>query len=136
MKSRCYNPKAPNYSYYWGRGIVICEEWLNREKITIGKHIHNHSKGWISFQEWALKNGYADNLTIDRIDTNKGYSPENCRWVPMKAQINNTRSNRLIVYKGRTQTMKQWCEELKLNYRTVISRFRRGWSIEKAFEHR
>ena len=136
MKSRCYNPKAPNYSYYGERGITVCEEWLNSEKITTGKYVHNHSKGWLSFQRWALENGYAEDLTIDRIDTNKGYSPENCRWVSMKVQINNTRSNHYITYKGKTQTMKQWCEELNLNYRTVISRFRRGWSTEKTFEYK
>ena len=136
MKSRCYNPKAPNYSYYGGRGITVCEEWLNSEKITIGKYIHNQSKGWLSFQEWALKNGYAEDLTIDRIDTNKEYSPENCRWVSMKVQINNTRHNRLITYKDRTQTMKQWCEELNLNYRTVVTRFRKGWNVERSFEYK
>lgn len=136
MKNRCYNPKAPNYSYYGGRGINVCEEWLNSERITIGKYIHNQSKGWLSFQEWALKNGYAEDLTLDRIDTNNGYSPENCRWVSMKVQMNNTRNNHYITYKGKTQTIKQWCEELNLNYSTTKGRFRRGLSIEIAFEYK
>ena len=136
MKSRCYNPNVQNYKYYGGRGITVCEEWLNNEKITLGKYIHNHSKGYVNFRKWAIENGYQDNLTLDRIDTNKGYCPSNCRWVDMKTQTNNTRKNHYITYKNRTQTMKQWCEELNLNYSTTKGRLRRGVSIEITFENK
>ena len=134
MKSRCCNPNVPNYKYYGGRGISICSEWLNEEKVIKGKYIHNHSKGWLAFKKWALENGYADNLTLDRIDVNKSYSPGNCRWISHKEQCNNTRKNHLITYKGKTQSLKKWCEELNLNYHTVFTRVRRGWTVERAFE--
>ena len=134
MKQRCYNPKRDVYKYYGGRGITICEEWNDREKVPSGKG-GTCSKGWLAFKKWALENGYAEDLTIDRIDTNKGYSPENCRWVSMKVQSNNLRNNVRLTYKGRTQTIHEWCEELNLNYERIKNRIcRMGWSVEKAFE--
>ena len=135
MKSRCYDPKYHSFKHYGGRGITVCEEWLNPEKVTIGRYIHNQSKGYIAFKEWALHNGYREGLTLDRIDTDKGYSPENCRWVTMKVQSNNKRNNKLITYKGVTMTLKQWSEKLNINYHTVHSRLNRShWTIEEAFE--
>lgn len=79
MKQRCGNPKANEYDNYGGRGITVCEEW---------------EKDFEAFYDWALKNGYAHNLTIDRKDNNKGYSPDNCKWATMKEQQNNRRNNR------------------------------------------
>lgn len=120
MTRRCYYPDNQNYKYYGGKGIVICNEWKT---------------DFSSFKKWALENGYQDNLTIDRINTNGNYEPSNCRWVSMKEQCNNRTSNHLITYKGKTQNLKQWCIELNLNYGIMESRINRyKWSVEKAFE--
>lgn len=129
LKQRCYNPKSTFYKNYGGRGITVCNEWLNSEMYD-----GRSTKGWIAFKNWALSNGYADNLTIDRIDNSKGYCPENCHWVTMRTQQNNRRSNRLITYKGKTQSLANWCRELNLNYGTIKCRIRRNWTVEKAFE--
>lgn len=132
MKHRCYNSKDKYYKDYGGRGITVCEEWNNRE--TIPK-FHNATKGFLAFRKWALENGYTDTLTIDRIDVNKGYSPDNCRWATASEQANNTRSNHYLTYKGKTQSLADWCRELNLNYSTVRSRINRDkWSVDKAFE--
>lgn len=135
MKKRCYDPNCKAYKSYGGRGITICEEWLNPERtVIIGTHVHRVTKGFVAFKEWALNNGYADNLTIDRIDVNGNYSPENCRWATPKEQQNNTRKNLLVTYKGETKTLPQWCEELGINYfRTRNRIFIQHWSVEKAF---
>ena len=79
MKKRCYNEKCKAYKNYGGRGISICSEWLN---------------DFVSFYNWALTHGYADNLSIDRIDVNGNYEPSNCRWVDAKTQANNRRNNK------------------------------------------
>ena len=131
MKKRCYNPSHSQFKHYGGRGITVCPEWLNRERAGI----KNYTKGFIAFQEWALANGYTDNLTIDRIDNNKGYCPENCRWVTMKVQDNNKRSNHYITYKGQTKTLTEWCELLGLSYSKVKQRINKlKWSPEEALE--
>jgi hypothetical protein len=137
MKARCYNPSYHSFKHYGGRGIVVCSEWLNSEKVSIGRYIHNQSKGWLAFKEWALQNGYKEGLTLDRIDCNGNYEPANCRWASKKEQANNTRSNVLITYKNITLTIKQWSEKLGINYHTLYSRLTRsGWSVEEAFNRR
>ena len=118
MKDRCLNEKHERYNSYGGRGIKVCDEWLEFE----------------SFYEWSIENGYNDTLTIDRIDVNGNYEPNNCRWVDMKTQQNNTRRNHYITYNGKTQTLSQWAEEFNINYYTLLYRINRGWSIEKAFK--
>ena len=133
MKNRCTNPKNPAYKYYGGRGINVCSEWLNSEKV--GEQ--GQSKGWIEFKKWALCSGYQEGLTIDRIDVNSNYEPSNCRWVSMKVQHNNTRRNLFVTYKGEIKTIANWCEILNLKYNTVYTRIvRYHWTIERALETR
>ena len=110
-----------NKDAYYSRGISVCQEWNEKEV------------GFMRFFEWAINNGYSDDLTLDRIDVNGNYSPENCRWVTMKVQQNNRRDNIMIEYNGKTQTMKQWCEELGLNYGMVRARKQRGWEVPELF---
>ena len=131
IKQRCCNPNNTHFKDYGGRGITVCHDWLNTEK----SGIKNYSKGFISFKKWALANGYKEGLTLDRIDNNKGYSPDNCRWVVMKVQCNNKRNNHCIAYKGEIKTLAQWCNILNLNYDKTKQRLNSlGWSVDKAFE--
>ncbi len=113
MKRKCYKPNRRDYKYYGARNIKVCDEWLNN---------------FMNFYNWSIENGYQDNLTIDRIDVDGNYEPSNCRFVDMKMQSNNRRSNVLLTYNGKTQTMAQWAEELHLSYATIKHRHARGWS--------
>lgn len=134
MKQRCYCCNNINYKYYGGRGIKVCDEWTNTEKVSTAQQ-HHVSKGYLAFQEWALSHGYEEGLTLDRIDVNKDYSPDNCRWVSMEIQNNNTRKNHFLTYNGKTQSLADWCKELNLNYNTTKTRLNRShWSVERAFE--
>lgn len=117
MKERCYNPNSKSYHRYGGRGIKVCDEWLN-----------DHD----AFVQWALENGYSDGLAIDRIDNNGDYCPENCRFVTLKKNNQNRCTSKLYTYKGKTQNLMEWCNELSLSYTTVLMRIRRGWDFEKA----
>lgn len=124
MKARCYNPKNHNYPRYGGRGIKICDEWLNSEN------------GMINFYNWAINNGYQDNLTIDRIDVNGNYEPGNCRWATAKEQANNKRNNITINYKGEIIKLTDIAEKMKINPRILRDRLRRGWTVERTIEQR
>lgn len=117
MLSRCFNESRPDYPLYGGRGITVCEAW---------------EKSFDAFYAWAMGNGYNDTLTLDRINVNGIYSPENCRWVTQKEQCNNTRRNIVVNYNNETHTLKEWCTILGLNYGTISSRVKRGWSPEDA----
>lgn len=134
MKNRCYNQNFKEYKNYGGRGITVCPEWLNSEKTRIeGTHISNTSKGLIAFKKWALENGYSDELTLDRIDPNGNYEPANCRWVSRKEQCNNKTNNHYITYKGKTQSISEWAEELGIKRQKIVDRlWKLGWSIERA----
>lgn len=114
MKYRCSNPNRPEYSHYGGRGIIVCDEWAN---------------DFLTFYNWSINNGYNESLTIDRIDVNGDYEPNNCRWVDMKTQANNTTRCIYITYRDKTQTLTQWCEELNLPYDTIRTRLRRDANI-------
>ena len=111
IKGRCYNKNDARYSRYGGRGITVCEEW--REDFS-------------AFYKWALANGYRDDLTIDRIDNNKGYSPDNCRWADQETQSRNRASNVKIRIGNATRTLVEWCEIFDLDYKTVYARYRRN----------
>lgn len=132
MKNRCYNPKAINYKDYGARGITVCDEWNDRTMLHSGVH-GGFSKGWLAFKKWSEENGYREGLTLDRINVNEEYSPENCRWISQKEQCNNTRRNIVITYNSHTYTLPQWCEKLGLNYCKTYRRLYDGWSVEKAF---
>ena len=133
MKKRCYYPKHICFNSYGGRGIKICDEWNDRQIVKAAGV--GYTKGFLAFRKWALENGYAEDLTIDRIDVNKNYEPTNCRWVSKKTQSNNKRNNKLITYNGKTQSLKLWCEELNLPYNTIKNRVSiLKWDCKKAFE--
>lgn len=120
MRKRCYNPDFKYYYNYGGRGITICDEWMGNDGIE-------------NFEQWALSHGYKKGLTIDRIDNDKGYSPDNCRWVDMKTQSNNKRNNLYLEMNGKTQTLSQWCEEYGVPYGRVEARITKmGWNLEEA----
>lgn len=116
MLERCEVQKDRYFHCYGGRGIEVCSEW------------HDYD----IFLEWSLKNGYADNLTIDRVDVNGNYEPSNCRWATQKEQQNNRTNNCLITFNGKTQTKKQWSEETGIGYTTICKRLSLGWSTERA----
>lgn len=119
MRHRCNTKSDSNYHKYGAKGIKVCDEW---------------NKNFMSFYNWSISNGYQDNLSIDRIDNNKGYSPDNCRWLTMLQQMNNTTRTKMITYKGKTQSIPNWCRELNLNYKTVRTRINQyGWDVERAF---
>ena len=116
MKRRCNNPRNKRYKQYGARGIKVCAEWEH---------------DYVAFRNWAMSNGYADDLTIDRIDVDKGYSPDNCRWVGAKIQANNMTRNRFITFRGKTMTLSQWAEELGLSYGVINHRIQRGWDMDR-----
>lgn len=116
IKSRCYNKHDQAYTNYGARGIVVCDEW---------KH------SFETFYNWAMENGYKEGLTIDRIDHDGNYEPSNCRWVDMKTQQNNKRNNVYLTYNEKTQTAKQWSEELDIKHYLILQRHSRGWTDEE-----
>lgn len=119
MLNRCYYEHNDNYKWYGNKGIKVCAEWKN---------------SFEAFLLWANKHGYTENLTLDRIDSTKDYSPENCRWVTIKRQQNNRKDNVYIVYNGKKQTLSDWSKDLGINRVTLWNRlFHSKWSIDKAF---
>ena len=116
MRCRCDYPATNGYARYGGRGIKVCEEWKRFEP----------------FMEWALENGYSDELTLDRIDNDKGYSPENCRWATHEEQCNHQRTNRNITCNGETHTLMQWSRITGLSYVTISDRLEKGMSVYEA----
>lgn len=121
MKTRCYNQNASEYERYGGRGISICDDWVNNYE---------------SFKDWAYANGYDDNLTIERKDVNGNYCPENCTWATILEQMNNMTTNHLLTFKNETHNMKQWANIIGISYTTMKTCInKRKWSIEDVIEH-
>ncbi len=119
MRQRCFNEKFPNYKDYGGRGITVCDEWND----------------FNVFKDWAYANGYTDGLTIERVDNNNGYSPDNCRWADMKTQNNNKRNNTRLTLHGKTKTLSMWCDEYGMKYSVVYQRVHTyGWDLETALK--
>lgn len=117
MKDRCLNPNDGAYKRYGGRGIKVCEEWLN----------------FINFYQ-DMKDGYQNDLTLERIDNSRGYYKNNCKWATRKEQANNTRRNHLFEYNGKRKTLIDWAKFLKVNRSTLAQRiYVYNWSLEKAF---
>lgn len=106
IKDRTTCMNRPRAKDYIGRGITMCEEWND----------------WKVFKSWAISNGYSDTLSIDRIDNNKGYCPQNCRWVDAKTQGENKRNNIVVEINGETHILSEWCRILGLNRYSVKSR--------------
>ena len=117
MISRCCNQKLKSWDNYGGRGITVCDEWRNFQ----------------NFMDWSFKNGYSETLTLDRIDNDKGYSAENCRWVDEFVQANNKRNNHIVEYNGERLSIKQWSDKTGIPYKTLHRRIvALHWDIERA----
>lgn len=128
MKMRCSNPNHKAYKDYGGRGIKVCEEWY---------------EDFETFYKWSISTGYDENAdfmkcTLDRIDTNGNYEPNNCRWVTMKEQCNNRRNNVFLEYKDKKHTVSEWAEIIGVNSTTLYHRIKKGWSAGEVlgFEYR
>lgn len=118
MKTRCYNKNFHRYSDYGGRGIFICNEWKDDFSV---------------FAKWAMENGYVEDLSIERLDNNGPYSPNNCKWATAYEQTRNTRSNNHITHNGKTKILSDWAKDLGLQQSVVGQRMRNyGWSVEMA----
>ncbi len=116
IKDRCFNDKNDAYKNYGARGITVCEKW---------------KKDFMSFYNWAMANGYKENLTIDRMDNNGNYDPSNCRWITVKEQHRNTRKNVYLSYNGETKCVAEWAEKLGISKETLYGRIKKGWSVER-----
>lgn len=111
MKGRCYNPNNEKFHRYGGRGISVCEEW---------------KEDYEAFRDWAYGNGYKKGLSIERVDVDGNYSPENCTWIPVERQSNNRGSTIWIEYQGDRLSLMEWSKKLGINYGTLNSRYRRS----------
>lgn len=116
IRNRCSLPSTSCYKYYGARGIKVCEEWND----------------FPVFMEWALSHGYADNLTIDRIDIDGNYCPENCRWITIQEQQRNKRSNHYIEFNGERKTLKEWADSIGIHHVSLLERLERWDSLEDA----
>lgn len=120
MKGRCLNKNNTFYKNYGGRGVTICEEWMDFKV----------------FYKWAKENGYQDNLSIERQNVHGKYEPSNCTWIDMDAQKRNTTVTKRITFDGKTQTMRQWASDIGVHSSTLCRRFKSGMTIKQALTHK
>lgn len=123
MKNRCYNVNSPEYQRYGAKGIRVCNEWLN---------------DYPAFKKWALSHGYDLNAprgscTLDRIDFNGNYCPDNCRFIDIAAQNDNKSNVIHIEYNGETHNLKQWAEIMGIKMTTLSWRYHAGYRGEELF---
>lgn len=118
MVARC-TPKGDTKGNYYARGIRVCKEWQGID-------------GLYNFCEWAKNNGYKDGLTLDRINNNGNYEPQNCQWVTRISQNNNRRNNVYLEYDGKKMSLAEWARETGINQYALWGRISRGWSVEDA----
>lgn len=121
MKERCNNPHHKSFAHYGGKGIQVCTEW---------------SESYSAFKEWSESHGYHQGLTIDRIDGNGGYAPNNCRWVTFAVQNRNYSRNHNITYQGRTQCLADWADEFGINRTTISLRIKSGKPLDEVFSRK
>lgn len=117
IKARCYNPNNKDFKNYGARGVTVCTQWKN---------------DFEAFYNWATTHGYAEGLTIDRIDNDGNYEPSNCRWVSTREQNRNKRNIVWLEYNGATKTLSEWSRETGISVSVISNRLKRGWSIEDA----
>lgn len=120
MKARCYNMNHVAYKNYGGRGISVCKDWR---------------KNFESFYKWAIENGYQERLTIDRIDNDGDYCPQNCRWATYQEQSENRRNTVLLTVLGETKTISEWSAETGISKSCIRYRSKSGWSEDKIFSN-
>ncbi len=113
MRGRCQKKNHTGYKNYGMRGISVCKEW----------------EGYVRFRDWALGNGYNKDLTIDRIDNNGNYCPQNCKWSSMQTQSNNKRNSKFLQIAGQKKTLRQWCNEYLADYEIAKTRIKSGWTL-------
>ena len=117
MRQRCSNPNGKSWTNYGGRGIRVCDEWYD----------------YVAFRSWALAGGYAEHLTLDRVNNDGDYEPGNCRWATRAEQSRNRRSNHVFTRNGQTKTLKEWASLSPVPYATVYARvIKLEWDIERA----
>ena len=117
MKRRCYNKNGDKYHRYGGRGIRMCEQWIDNPEVFI---------------KWSLDNGYSEGLTIDRKDNDGNYSPDNCRWITKKDQAYNRSTNVVVTSRGITASISEFSDISKVARSTVSNRIKAGWSLDDA----
>ena len=116
IKQRCYNPGHTHYHRYGGRGIIMCDEWKNN---------------FSTFYYWAIDNGYAENLSIDRISNDGNYEPTNCQWVTIAENCKKQSTNKFITYNGKTQIMADWAREFSMHQSVFFTRLKKGFTMEE-----
>lgn len=119
MKRRCYNSEEKFYKDYGGRGIKVCDEWMDKKE------------GHRNFQKWAVENGWEEGRSIDRIDVNGNYEPSNCRWATPEEQANNRRNNNYVKINGVTKTTSEWARQIGISQNAFTGRINSGWTEEE-----